>query len=74
MVHSLDLERSGPRTGSAAVEMIDHVECLFKLLDLILVEHGEHIAGCSLGSFLGCSSAASSLAGGHLVLVFYLEN
>merc|ERR1719341_2777965 len=46
--------------------MINHVECLLKLLYLVLVEHCKHIAGCSLGSLLGCSSTASSLAGGHL--------
>ena len=45
--------------------MINHVECLLELLYLVLVKHSKHIAGCSLGSLLGGSFTASSLAGGH---------
>lgn len=33
--------------------LVDHVEGLFELLDLRLVEHGEHIAGSALGTLLG---------------------
>merc|ERR1719154_663744 len=49
--------------------MIDHVEGLLKLLNLVLVEHGEHITGGSLGPFLGSSSTPSSFTGRHLELV-----
>ena len=45
--------------------MVDHVERLLELLDLVLVEHGEHITGGSLGPLLGCSPAGGGLAGGH---------
>ena len=39
--------------------LINHVEGLLELLDLVLVEHGEHIAGGSLGPLLGGPSAGS---------------
>jgi len=46
--------------------VVNHVERLLELLNLILIEHGEHIAGGSLGPFLGGSSASGCLARGHL--------
>lgn len=33
--------------------LVDHVESLFELLDLRLVEHGEHVGGGPLGALLG---------------------
>merc|ERR1719220_3012958 len=48
--------------------VINHVECLFELLNLVLIEHGEHIAGGSLGSFLGGSPPACGLAGRHALI------
>jgi hypothetical protein len=52
--------------------VVDHVEGLLELLDLILVEHGEHIAGGALGPLLGCASAGGGLAGGHFDTLFFL--
>merc|ERR1719422_810718 len=49
--------------------LIDHVESLLELLDLVLIEHGKHIAGCSLGPLLGGASSSSCLTGGHFKLV-----
>merc|ERR1719422_2612479 len=39
--------------------VVDHVEGLLELLDLVLVEHSEDIAGGSLGPLLGGPSAGS---------------
>lgn len=33
--------------------LINHIEGLLELLDLRLVEHGEHIGRCALGALLG---------------------
>lgn len=33
--------------------LVDHVECLFELLDLRLVKHGEDIGGGPLRALLG---------------------
>merc|ERR1719348_614585 len=38
--------------------LINHVESLFEFLDLVLVKHSKHIAGCSLSSLL-CGSSAT---------------
>merc|ERR1719447_2306844 len=46
--------------------LVDHVEGFLELLDLVLVEHGEHIAGGSLGPLLGGSSPSGGLAGRHI--------
>jgi hypothetical protein len=43
--------------------VINHVEGLLELLDLILVEHGEHVAGSPLGPLLGGSSTGGRFAG-----------
>ena len=40
--------------------VVDHVEGFLELLDLILVEHGEYIAGGSLGPLLCCPSPSCS--------------
>jgi hypothetical protein len=45
--------------------MVDHVEGLFELLDLVLVEHGEHIARGSLSTLLGGSAPGCCLSGRH---------
>ena len=45
--------------------MIYHVESLFELLYLILIEHSKHIAGGSLGPLLSGASTAGSLSRGH---------
>lgn len=37
----------------AVAVLVDHVEGLFELLDLRLVEHGEDIGGGALGALLG---------------------
>ena len=36
-----------PKPETTLPVMVDHVECLLELLYLVLVEHGEHIAGKS---------------------------
>jgi hypothetical protein len=53
--------------------VVDHVEGLLELLDLILVEHGEDIAGGALGPLLGCASAGGGLAGGHFDTCFSIQ-
>ena len=45
--------------------VVDHVESLLELLYLVLVEHGEHIAGGPLGSLLGCAPPSCGLTGRH---------
>ena len=45
--------------------LVNHVESLLELLDLVLVEHGEHIAGGSLGPLLGRPSASGGFTGRH---------
>merc|ERR1719308_481693 len=47
---------------------INHIEGFFKLLYLFLVEHGEHITGCSLSSFLFLPSSLARRHGGVLVI------
>lgn len=42
--------------------LVDHVERLFELLDLRLVEHGEDVGGGPLGALLG-GLAFGALAG-----------
>merc|ERR1719400_955267 len=42
--------------------VVDHVERLLELLDLVLVEHSEHIAGRPLSSFLGGATPSCSLS------------
>ena len=45
--------------------LVDHVEGLLELLDLVLIEHGEHIAGGSLGPLLGGAPPAGCFTGRH---------
>ena len=45
--------------------LVDHVEGLLELLDLVLVEHGEHIARGSLGPLLGGAPPAGCFTGRH---------
>ena len=42
--------------------LINHVEGLLELLDLVLVEHGEHIAGRPLSSFLRGATPSCGLS------------
>ena len=46
--------------------LVDHVEGLLELLDLVLVEHGEHVGGGALGALLRAAHAACGLAARHL--------
>ena len=50
--------------------VINHVESLFELLYLILIEHSKHIAGGSLGPLLSGAPTACSLSRRHLEIVF----
>ena len=47
--------QEGVQTVKVLPVVINHVESLLELLDLVLVEHGEHIAGRSLGPLLSGS-------------------
>merc|ERR1740116_252162 len=49
--------------------LVDHVEGLLELLDLVLVEHGEHIAGGSLGPLLGGAPPPGCFARRHSALL-----
>ena len=49
--------------------LVDHVEGLLELLDLVLIEHGEHIAGGSLGPLLGGSPPSGCFTGRHPALL-----
>merc|ERR550534_2948026 len=46
--------------------VVDHVERLLELLDLVLVEHSEHIAGRPLSSFLRGATPSCGLSRRHL--------
>merc|ERR1719384_1047192 len=49
--------------------VVDHVEGLLELLDLVLVEHGKHIAGGSLGPLLGGAPPSGCFARRHPALL-----
>ena len=49
--------------------LVNHVEGLLELLDLVLVEHGEHIAGGSLGPLLGGAPPPGCFARRHPALL-----
>jgi len=46
--------------------VVNHVEGLLELLDLVLVKHGEDIAGRPLSPLLGGSTTSCCLSGRHL--------
>ena len=49
--------------------LVDHVEGLFELLDLLLVEHGEDIRGLPLRAAAAALALSSrDCVGGHFVL------
>ncbi len=50
--------------------LVDHVERLLELLDLVLVEHGEHIRGRPLCPLLGRATTAGRFTGRHCAWFF----
>jgi len=54
--------------------LVDHVEGLLELLDLVLVEHGEHVGGGSLRALLRRPTTSGGLTRRHLDLCSLRES